>query len=259
MVDRPESMSITRLNTLCVVGAMLAGLGPGCTGAASPEQPFRDRASTATMPGGEVSAQNPPSASERADPRFSGTVAILDERTRARMVHSWREGCPVPLEDLRLLTMSFWGYDDWPHRGEMVVHRDVARDVIRVFRALFEARFPVRRMRLVDDYGGSDARSMAANNTSAFNCRAATGAPGVWSEHAYGRAIDVNPVVNPYLSASRSVEPAEGAAYVDRSPGAEGMIHQGDIVVEAFASIGWGWGGAWASTKDYQHFSRSGR
>jgi hypothetical protein len=100
---------------------------------------------------------------------------------------------------------------------------------------------------------------MAANNTSAFNCRSATGHPGVWSEHAYGRAIDVNPLVNPYVSSGGSVDPLQGRMYADRSRHDRGLIHPGDVVVEAFASIGWEWGGSWTSTRDYQHFSQSGR
>jgi hypothetical protein len=192
-------------------------------------------------------------------PIYRGSIAPIDQSTRARMTSSWREGCPVPVEDLRLLAMSFWGYDRRVHTGEMVVHRDVARDVVKVFRRLFDERFPIRRMRLVDEYGGDDDRSMAANNTSGFNCRDRAGSPGVWSEHAFGRAIDVNPLVNPYVAADGFVDPPEGRSYTDRSRNDRGMIHPGDVVVEAFASIGWEWGGDWASVKDYQHFSENGR
>jgi hypothetical protein len=155
--------------------------------------------------------------------------------------------------------MSFWGYDGRVHAGEMVVHADVSRDVVWVFRRLFEARFPIRRMRLVDEYEAVDDRSMAANNTSGFNCRWRAGSPGVWSEHAFGRAIDLNPLVNPYVTSSGFVDPSAGRPYVDRSRHDKGMIHDGDIVVRAFASIGWEWGGDWTSIKDYQHFSESGR
>jgi hypothetical protein len=99
---------------------------------------------------------------------------------------------------------------------------------------------------------------MAANNTSAFNCRFVSGTAR-WSEHAYGRAIDINPVQNPYVSSSGRASPPAGAAYVDRSRRAPGMIHAGDAVVRAFAAVGWGWGGSWRGVKDYQHFSASGR
>lgn len=190
-------------------------------------------------------------------PTFDGAVAPIDEVTRARMNASWRPGCPVLLEDLRLLTLDHWGYDGAEHRGELVVHAEYADAILQVFRTLYDARFPIERVELVDVYGGDDFASTAANNTAAFNCRWVVGKPGVWSEHAYGRAIDVNPLVNPYAGDPRVSEP-EFARYLDRSVGAPGMIQPGDAVVQAFAAIGWKWGGAWSSP-DYQHFSATGR
>ncbi len=174
------------------------------------------------------------------------------------MTSSWRPGCPVAIEDLRLLSVDHWGFDGRVHRGELVVHRDQAGRVLHVMGQLFEARFPIERMQLVDVYGGDDDRSMAANNTSAFNCRSVSGRAGVWSQHSYGWAVDINPVQNPYVSGGR-VSPPAGAVYADRSLRRPGMIHAGDAVVRAFASIGWGWGGNWGSAKDYQHFSATGR
>jgi len=108
-------------------------------------------------------------------------------------------------------------------------------------------------------YEADDDRSMAANNTSAFNCREVTGRPGVWSEHAYGRAIDINPIQNPYVTSKGDVLPPAGAEYVDRSRTAPGMIHEDDAVVRAFRGVGWVWGGSWTSVRDYQHFSATGR
>lgn len=181
----------------------------------------------------------------------------MDAATRARMTSSWRPGCPVPIEDLRLLTLDHWGFDGAVHRGELVVHRDEAEAVLQVFETLFDAEFSIERMELVDEYGADDIRSMEANNTSGFNCRKATGSDA-WSEHSYGRAIDVNPLQNPYV-ANGTVLPETGARYVDRSLREEGMIHPGDVPVAAFASIGWFWGGDYQSVKDYQHFSATGR
>ena len=112
-------------------------------------------------------------------------------------------------------------------------------------------------MQPIDVYGGDDQASMADNNTSAFNCREVDGAPGVWSQHAYGGAIDINPLVNPWVQGSR-VDPVSGAAYADRNLDAQGMVRAGDVVTEAFASVGWGWGGDWTRSKDYQHFSWNG-
>ena len=170
---------------------------------------------------------------------------------------SWRPGCPVHLRDLRLLTLSHWGFDGRRRIGRLEVHRDVARDLVAVFRRLYEARFPIRRMVPVDAYGGSDFRSIEADNTSAFNCRF-VGGTRRWSEHAYGVAIDVNPIENPYVASGRTAHRAS-VPYVDRSRRRPGMAFERGALVRAFDAIGWGWGGRWAPVKDYQHFSRSGR
>ena len=170
---------------------------------------------------------------------------------------SWRPGCPVALEDLRRIELTHWGFDGKPHDGELVVHAEHADDVVSAFEAIYRARFPIEQMRLVDEFGADDDRSMAANNTSAFNCRSVAGSQR-WSEHAYGRAIDINPVQNPYVTRG-DVQPPAGAAHTDRSSAAPGMITAGGPVTKAFAAIGWGWGGTWSSGKDYQHFSSSGR
>jgi len=170
---------------------------------------------------------------------------------------SWRPGCPVHLRDLRLLRLTHWGFDGRRRTGRLVVHRDVARDLVAVFRRLYDARFPVRRMVPVDRYGASDFRSIEADNTSAFNCRFVEGTTR-WSEHAYGRAIDLNPIENPYVSGGRTSHRAS-VPYLDRSRWRPGMAVEGGTVVRAFDAIGWGWGGRWSGVKDYQHFSRSGR
>lgn len=192
-------------------------------------------------------------------PPFSATVAPLDATTRRLMIgSSWRPGCPVPLRDLRLIHMPYWGFDGRWHRGELVVHGRYAGEVIRVFRRLYEVRFPIRRMRLVDRYGGDDHRSMAADNTSGFNCRWRGGVCCTWSQHAYGRAIDLDPVENPYVW-SGGVSPPAGRAYLDRSQHRRGMVHLHDRVWWAFHAVGWGWGGSWSGEPDYQHFSANGR
>ena len=136
--------------------------------------------------------------------------------------------------------------------------RRFAPVLVAVFRHLYAANFPIRRMEPVDRYRGDDFRSIEADNTSAFNCRAATGS-GNWSNHAYGLAIDVNPIENPYVSGGRSSHAASGP-YVDRSRRRPGMAVEGGVLVEAFRSAGWGWGGTWSgSVRDYQHFSYNGR
>jgi hypothetical protein len=190
---------------------------------------------------------------------FHGKVERIDAETRARMSGvSWRRGCPVGFAELRLLKVSHWGFDGRVHRGRLVVHREAARGMLGAMRSLYRQRFPIRQMRLVDAYGADDRRSMAADNTSAFNCRYVAGRPGVWSEHAFGRAIDVNPIENPYVTESGYVSPPGGAPFARRSRHRRGMIHRDGAVVAAFAAIGWEWAGDWPWPKDYQHFSATG-
>jgi hypothetical protein len=177
---------------------------------------------------------------------------------REHVTYSWRPGCPVHYQDLRLVRATHWGFDKMPHTGAIVVHRTLVADVVATLEKLFDAGYPIARMQLVDVYRADDDASMAANNTSAFNCRPVAGTDS-WSEHSYGRAIDLNPVQNPYVSSGGNVSPPSGARFADRSRQAKGMIHDGDGVVAAFAAIGWEWGGHWQSAKDYQHFSSTGR
>jgi hypothetical protein len=190
-----------------------------------------------------------------AAPRFAGGISPV---TRADLPYSYRPGCPVSPSELSRVSVSYWGFDARRHRGSVVVARSVAHDVLIVFARLFGERFPIRRMEPIDAYRGSDPASMAADNTSGFNCRYAV-APGPkrWSVHAYGKAIDVNPVENPYLEGG-VVRPREGAPYLDRSRVRPGMAVADGPLVRAFAAVGWQWGGRWASTPDYQHFSASG-
>jgi hypothetical protein len=142
----------------------------------------------------------------------------------------------------------------------MIVAASAVPPMRRAFGRLFQARFPIRRMRLVDAYGASDYASIEADNTSAFNCRRATGATR-WSEHAYGRAVDVNPIENPYVQPDGGTAHRASRRYLDRSRHRRGMAFRGGVLVRAFAHAGWGWGGDWRppSATDYQHFSATGR
>jgi hypothetical protein len=188
-------------------------------------------------------------------PPFQVAIAPV---TAAELGASWHRGCPVGPAELRTVHVLFVGFDGRAHAGAIVVHRAVTGEVSTVFRRLYAARFPIRRLEPVSAYGGSDTRSMAADNTSGFNCRYATAAgPKRWSAHAYGQAIDVNTVENPYVQGS-SVSPAAGRGYLNRSRYRKGMAVAGGVLVRAFASVGWLWGGRWAGTPDYQHFSRTG-
>jgi hypothetical protein len=179
--------------------------------------------------------------------------------TAVQLGASWRPGCPVGPSQLRTVRVSFVGFDGVAHTGELVVNRAVVADVETVFRRLYALRFPIHRMVPIAHYGGSDTRSMAADNTSAFNCRyAVASGPKRWSVHAYGEAIDVNTVENPYLEGGGRVLPPAGRAYTDRSRYRKGMAVAGGVLVRAFASVGWLWGGRWTASPDWQHFSATG-
>jgi len=190
---------------------------------------------------------------------YHATVRRLPAGVRKVMIgSSWHRGCPVALRDLRLIKLVYWGFDKAAHPGKLVVHRWYANEIARLFGKLFAARFPIRRMHLVDRYGAVDMRSMKADNTSAFNCRYRSGVCCRWSMHAYGKAIDINPVENPYVG-SWGVSPPNGAKYANRSRRRKGMIFRKDRVWWAFHAMGWEWGGTWTGSKDYQHFSSNGK
>ena len=191
---------------------------------------------------------------EAAPPRYDASVSKV---RWSDVRFSYRAGCPVSPRDLRLVRLSYWGFDGRRHTGTLVVNRRVTNDAVRVFRRLYAARFPIRRMVPVARYRGSDDASMAADNTSGFNCRGAVGGNG-WSMHAYGLAVDVNPVENPYVLGGRVLPPA-GRRYLDRSRARPGMAVAGGVLVRAFESAGWQWGGRWSGSPDYQHFSTSRR
>lgn len=164
---------------------------------------------TPEVPVTQAAAPPSPTATTTAPPRFASSIAPIDDGTAARLSASWRPGCPVPLKDLRLVTVTHWGFDRQPHQGEVVLHTVDAEKIRSVFADLFEAGFPIEQVRLVDEFGADDDRSMAANNTSGFNCRRARDSAR-WSEHASGRAIDINPVQNPYLAPGGAVLPPAG-------------------------------------------------
>ncbi|MGZ8600414.1 MAG: M15 family metallopeptidase [Actinomycetota bacterium] len=198
-----------------------------------------------------------PAVASAGESPFQGSVSRLDPSTaRWMMGSSWRPGCPVPLERLRLVRLTYVGFDGRAHRGRLVVHRGWADEVLEVFHRLYERGFPVRRVRLVDRYGADDQASMRHDNTSGFNCRYVSGTT-TWSQHAYGRAIDLNPIENPFVRGSR-VAPGRGRRFLDRTDVRPGMVVRGDVAWRAFRSIGWEWGGSWTSSKDYQHFSANG-
>jgi hypothetical protein len=189
------------------------------------------------------------------DESFHATIEPVPDEVRARS--TWRPECPVGLAELRYVTVSFWGFDRLHHRGELLVHRDHAEGIVAVFERLHEDRFPIEEMRITRSDELDAHPTGDGNNTGAFVCRPTVGATS-WSQHAYGAAVDVNPFHNP-LARDDIVIPELASAYVDRNDVRPGMILPGDVVTTAFAELGWGWGGNWSTSKDWMHFSATGR
>ncbi len=230
-----------------VPGPSTAALTPSL---ATPNGPASPGAPTTTA----APTSSPPPPRPPAPPFQSSIQPITAEQLGA----SWQPGmgCPAP-DQLRLLVLSHWGYDGRVHEGRLVVAASHAERIVAVFRDIYAARFPIQKMVPIDAYGGNDQASMRDNNTSGFNCRFVAGTSRL-SQHGLGQAIDVNPLMNPYVK-DGTVDPPEGAPYADRRRNDQGMIKSGDAVVTAFARQGWPWGGNWSSGKDYQHFSATGR
>ncbi|HTG47462.1 MAG TPA: M15 family metallopeptidase [Actinomycetota bacterium] len=194
--------------------------------------------------------------------RFLGRVSRIGPQLRARLVgRNWRPGCPVPIGDLRVVWVTYRTFDGGAARGPLVVNARVAHDVLSVFRTLYRARFPVHRIGLPPRYRPPRRIDWFSTRdlTSSYNCRPATGNPGSLSQHSYGWAIDINPLENPYVGPDGKVLRRAAKPFLDRARHARGMIHAGDVVVRAFAAIGWRWGGDWHTLKDYMHFSLTGR
>jgi len=185
---------------------------------------------------------------------FLGSIDPIPSDVLARS--SWVPECPVALDELSYLTMTHLGFDQRFHTGEMIVNSSVAEDVVEVFRQLHEARFPIEQMRVITKEEIDAHPTGDWNDTTSFVCRPAVGSTS-WSQHAYGFAVDLNPFHNPYLKGDL-VLPELASAYTDRDAVRVGMIVPGDVATEAFAGIGWGWGGYWSSLKDWMHFSLSG-
>jgi D-alanyl-D-alanine carboxypeptidase-like protein len=198
-------------------------------------------------------------------PSFQSSIEPLPRpvQTRLQQGHFWHRGCPVGLSGLRLLTVSHWDFHGRAQTGQLVVNRSAAAPLAHVFRQLYSLHFPIRHMSFEDAYGPRSVRPRDGDVSGAFECREAVPSPctggrgtGSWSNHAFGLAVDLNPVENPYVGCGQSFDPA-GRRYRDRSRHRRGMVTR--RVIAAFRSIGWGWGGAWtANTKDYMHFSSTG-
>ncbi len=218
---------------------------------------------TATIESDSQAASTTAEPTNSAESAFSSEVRVLSSTEKTFMTgKSWNKGCPVLLSELRAVTMTHWDWNGVAVGGTLILHKDVVDSALAAFQRLYEIKYPIRLMEPIDEYRSGDgvwaddSTSIDANNTSAFNCRPVTGGSG-WSEHAYGRAIDINPVENPYVL-DRRVARASSEPFIERKLG-KGVLLEGDRAVQAFVDHGWQWGGLWANPIDYQHFSTSGR
>lgn len=185
---------------------------------------------------------------------FYGKVSNISPDLQKMMIgHSWHQGCPVGLDQLSYLRVSFWGFDDKTHIGEIIVYKPVAKEALDIFRQLYAIKFPIESMKLPERFPAGDS-DLKADNTAGFYCRQDSQTPTQLSMHAFGLAIDLNNIYNPALE-GKKVDPAQGRKYLNRNLKHKGMIRQGDPVFLIFANHGWYWGGYFRQV-DYQHFTK---
>ncbi|HET9875612.1 MAG TPA: M15 family metallopeptidase [Mycobacterium sp.] len=197
-----------------------------------------------------------PPAPTTAPSRPALPATTVDAVTVAELGVSWRPGCPVGPAQLRRVAVNHIGFDGRTHRGELIVHEKLVPEVITIFEQLYRLNYRIEKMRSVAHYPDAvDELSMEDNNTSGFSCRDIPGT-GRWAQHAYGRAIDLNPLLNPSIDSKGAFQPKNAAAYLDRDRTDPGLLHDGDPAVRAFTDRGWRWGGHWKSPIDYQHFEQ---
>ena len=217
--------------------------------APEPTQPAKP-----TSPSTTTTRSTPPLPPPPTSTSPTATPAAVHPVTAAELGATWRPGCPVGPELLRRVDVNYIGFDGQTHRGELIVHQDAAADVITIFEQLHRLGYPIAKMQTVARYpGAEDELSMQDNNTSAFNCRLLPSGRA-WALHAYGRAIDVNPLINPFIDSRGDIQPKTAGPYLDRNRTDPGILHANDPAVRAFTDRGWRWGGDWRSPKDYQHF-----
>ena len=197
---------------------------------------------------------------------YRSTISTISSEIKQRMVkgNSWRKECPVKLKDLRYIKLTYIDFKGASQEGELIVHKNVAEDITRIFEELYHFKYPIKSMKLISHYKGNDYHSIEADNTSAFNCRSVTGNKKKWSNHAYGKAVDINPIENPYISKKGTCSHPKSAPYLTakrthknkKNPKDRAMLLKDDRVVNIFKDYGWRWGGDWRTIKDYQHFDK---
>ncbi len=233
-------------------GAAASTLPPTSATTSPPPTTTTTSTPTTAPPSTVTTTSLPPPTSTTLAPVFAYDYRPVTETT---VWASWREGCPLHFDKLSLLNLTYWDFDGQVRTGELVINTSVAADVVTAFEGLFDIGFQIERIELVDNYGGDDKAAMAANVTSGFNCRYVDGTES-WSNHAFGLAVDINPLINPWAR-DGNVLPLEGEPYTNRDLELPGMINLGDEAITIFEEVGWSWGGVWQSA-DYMHFSKPG-
>ena len=194
---------------------------------------------------------------------FQAYIYDISSNLKEKMIkdNSWRRGCPVDTVDLRYLKLTYLNYQGEESVGELIVHKNIADDMVNIMRELYEIKYPIYQMKLVSEFNGNDWQSIEAGNTSAFNCRKATGSKK-WSKHSYGRAIDINPLENPYVSRKGHISHKASLKYKKRqhlnnTPSDQAVLLKNDKATLIFKKYGFSWGGDWRTIKDYQHFVKN--
>ncbi len=193
---------------------------------------------------------------------YYSKISSINSEVKKRMIkgNSWRDGCPVTLKNLRYIQVKHWNFKGDTSMGELIVHSDISNNVSSIFKDLYNIHYPINQMRLVSNFNGNDWQSIEADNTSALNCRNVTGNKNRWSKHAYGKAIDINPIENPYISRKGYISHKASEKYRKRvhkfSNGIadKALLLKRDKATKIFEKYGWKWGGDWTRVKDYQHF-----
>ena len=249
---------LLRLSIALTMALVLAGCrGPRSSGTFDVQDDADYPDSSAVFQAGDTLPEAVLAAKDISDFFYATPIdSTLFARISGR---SYKEGCPVTVEDLRYLRVLHKDIEGRTLVGEMVANKSISDDLLEIFRSLYDASYPIERMRLIDDYDADDEASMLANNSSCFNYRLKSRMNSI-SKHALGEAVDINPLYNPYYrgtaSGSRIVEPAAGVPYLDRDGDFPYKIVRGDLCHRLFLEHGFHWGGSWTRSKDYQHFER---
>lgn len=187
---------------------------------------------------------------------FAGSIRsvpkTMQQKLQSRLAGDHK---PIDVNELVYVQLTYWGFDDKRHWGALIVHKDLAQDILDIFNILYQQKFPIESMQLMEAFNGDDEASMIANNTSSYNHREVTGHPGIYSQHSYGRAIDINPLQNPYVKKDQ-ILPHNARGYVNRHLFSPGKITRDSLIYREFTRRGWDWGGNWYDVQDYQHFEK---